>query len=60
LIAPSLYFANFIFILYHPATLAQQPKTKAQKEAELKKKADEERKLKEAEAKRLRDEKRRV
>eukprot|EP01036_Dinobryon_divergens_P027678 gene27678-36490_t len=42
------------------ATLAQQPKTKAQKEAELKKKADEERKQKEAEARKAKEEQRRA
>lgn len=42
------------------AALATQPKTKAQKEAEQKKKADDERKEKEAEARRLKDEKKKV
>ena len=45
---------------FSAATLAQQPKTKAQKEAELKKKADEERKQKELEVKKAREEQRRV
>ena len=40
--------------------MAQQPKTKAQKEAELKKKADEERKQKEAEARKAKEAQRRV
>eukprot|EP01038_Epipyxis_sp_PR26KG_P006786 gene6786-9296_t len=42
------------------AALANQPKTKAQKDAELKKKMDDERKQKEAEAKRLKDEARKA
>ena len=49
-----------IFEFIFSATLAQQPKTKAQKEAELKKKADEERKQKEAEARKAKEEQRRV